>query len=71
MLKNLDPLLTPEVLYVLRAMGHGDVLTIVDRNFPADSVASTTVHGSLIRLMELIFLRLLVQYFQSFLWIVL
>ena len=50
MLKNLDPLLTPELLYVLRAMGHGDVLTIVDRNFPADSVASTTVHGSLIRM---------------------
>ena len=50
MLKNLDPLLIPELLYVLRAMGHGDVLTIVDRNFPADSVASTTVHGSLIRL---------------------
>ena len=50
MLKNLDPLLTPELLYVLRAMGHGDVLTIVDRNFPADSVASTTVHGNLIRL---------------------
>ena len=41
MLKNLDPLLTPELLYVLRAMGHGDVLTIVDRNFPADSVAAT------------------------------
>ena len=50
MLKNLDPLLTPELLYVLRAMGHGDVLTILDSNFPADSVASTTVHGSLIRL---------------------
>ena len=50
MLKNLDPLLTPELLYVLRAMGHGDVLTIVDCNFPADSVAATTVHGELIRL---------------------
>ncbi|MBS1254944.1 MAG: L-fucose mutarotase [Deltaproteobacteria bacterium] len=50
MLKNLDPLLTPELLYVLRAMGHGDVLTIVDSNFPADSVAATTVHGQLLRL---------------------
>ena len=49
MLKNIDPLLSPELLYVLRAMGHGDVLTLVDRNFPADSVASSTVHGSLIR----------------------
>ena len=50
MLKNLDPLLTPNLLYVLRAMGHGDVLTIVDSNFPADSVSATTVHGELIRL---------------------
>ncbi len=50
MLKNLDPLLNPNLLYVLRAMGHGDVLTIVDSNFPADSVASTTVHVEVIRL---------------------
>ena len=50
MLKNLDPLLTPGLLYVLRAMGHGDVLTLVDSNFPADSVAATTVHGEPIRL---------------------
>ena len=50
MLKNLHPLLTPNLLYVLRAMGHGDVLTIVDSNFPADSVSATTVHGELIRL---------------------
>ena len=50
MLKKLDPLLNPNLLYILRAMGHGDVLTIVDSNFPADSVASTTVHGEVIRL---------------------
>ena len=49
MLKNLDPLLNPNLLYILRATGHGDVLTIVDSNFPADSVASTTVHGEVIR----------------------
>jgi L-fucose mutarotase len=35
MLKNLDPLLSPDLLYVLRAMGHGDDLVIVDANFPA------------------------------------
>ena len=50
MLKNLDPQLTPDLLYVLRAMGHGDVLTLVDCNFPADSVAAETVHGEPIRL---------------------
>lgn len=39
MLKNIDPLLSPELLYALRAMGHGDEIVIVDANFPAVSVA--------------------------------
>jgi L-fucose mutarotase len=43
MLKKLDPILTADLLYVLRAMGHGDELAIVDSNFPSTSVASTTV----------------------------
>jgi L-fucose mutarotase len=49
MLKNLNPLLTPELLYVLAAMGHGDDLVLCDANFPAESVARTTVHGSPVR----------------------
>jgi L-fucose mutarotase len=35
MLKNIDPLLGPELLATLRAMGHGEELAIVDRNYPA------------------------------------
>ena len=35
MLIGIDPLLGPELLSILRAMGHGDVLALVDRNFPA------------------------------------
>jgi L-fucose mutarotase len=50
MLKNLNPLLTPELLYVLRAMGHGDELVLADCNFPSDSIAAQTTYGSLIRL---------------------
>ncbi|MGC8626083.1 MAG: RbsD/FucU family protein [Acidimicrobiales bacterium] len=45
MLKNIDPLLTPELLHVLALMGHGDEIAIVDANFPADSVARGTRHG--------------------------
>ena len=45
MLKNIDPLLTPELLSVLAAMGHGDELAVTDANFPADSVARGTCHG--------------------------
>jgi L-fucose mutarotase len=35
MLKGIDPLLSGELLQILDTMGHGDVLAIVDRNFPA------------------------------------
>ena len=37
MLKHIDPLLSPELLSTLRAMGHGDELAIVDANYPAFS----------------------------------
>lgn len=36
MLKNIDPLLGPELLRVLRAMGHGDEIAVVDANYPAE-----------------------------------
>jgi L-fucose mutarotase len=35
MLRGLNPLLTPELLMMLRAMGHGDEIAIVDANYPA------------------------------------
>lgn len=50
MLKAIDPILNADVLYALRAMGHGDDLIICDTNFPADSVARQTVFGDLLRI---------------------
>jgi L-fucose mutarotase len=49
-LKNLDPLLNADILYALRAMGHGDEVVICDANFPAESVARSTVLGKLLRM---------------------
>ncbi len=43
MLRGIDPLLGPEALSVLRAMGHGDDLVLVDANFPADAAARRLV----------------------------
>ncbi len=34
MLKGLDPLLSPDLLSCLRAMGHGDEIALVDGNYP-------------------------------------
>ena len=50
MLKNIDNRLNADVLYALRAMGHGDTIVIADTNFPADSVARQTVLGEVLRM---------------------
>jgi L-fucose mutarotase len=50
MLKGLDPLLSPDLLRILRAMGHGDEIAIVDGNYPAEEHAKRLVrldgHGA-------------------------
>lgn len=53
MLKGIDHRLNADVLYVLRAMGHGDTLVISDTNFPADSIAQQTNYGQLLRMENL------------------
>ncbi len=35
MLIGLDPLLSPDLLHALAAMGHGDTIALVDANYPA------------------------------------
>jgi L-fucose mutarotase len=50
MLKGIHPLLNADVLYALRAMGHGDDLIVADTNFPSDSVARQTVFGEVLRI---------------------
>ncbi|MBV1703898.1 MAG: ribose ABC transporter [Hyphomicrobiales bacterium] len=43
MLKGIDPILTPELLFALRAMGHGDEIAIVDANYPAESAGTQVI----------------------------
>lgn len=43
MLRGIDPILSPELLCILRAMGHGDEIAITDANFPAHSCAADLV----------------------------
>jgi L-fucose mutarotase len=63
MLKGLDPILSPELLQTLRAMGHGDEIALVDANFPAtamarrllrlDGLSVTAVLGAVLSVMPL------------------
>lgn len=45
MLIGLDPLLGPDLLHTLRAMGHGDDIVLADANFPAQSVGSHVIRA--------------------------
>lgn len=43
MLKNIPPILSPEMLKVLCEMGHGDRLVIADANFPSESIGKNAI----------------------------
>src|SRR5258708_36511825 len=43
MLKTLHVLHTPDLLHVLASMGHGDGIALVERHFPAVSMAQRLV----------------------------
>ena len=38
MLININPILSPDLLFHLRSMGHGEKLILVDANFPSNSI---------------------------------
>ena len=45
MLKNIPPILSPDLLHALRAMGHGDESVVGDANFPASSMGPKVVRA--------------------------
>lgn len=63
MLRNIPPILSPDLLWTLRAMGHGDEIVIADANFPAtalgerchrlDGVSATEVLEAVLRVLPL------------------
>ena len=53
MLKGIDNRLNADLLGCLRAMGHGDMLMLVDANFPASSLAAHTVAGKVLTMENL------------------
>ena len=50
LLKNIPPILSADLLHILRSAGHGDQISIVDCNFPALEVGSKTTTGKHIEL---------------------
>ncbi|MDR1711784.1 MAG: fucose isomerase [Propionibacteriaceae bacterium] len=44
MLKGIDPVISPDLLYGLAKMGHGENVVVVDRNYPPFSAGIPVVH---------------------------
>ncbi len=45
MLKNIHPLLGPDLLYALQSMGHGDDIVIADANFPSSTMGPEVIRA--------------------------
>ena len=45
MLRNINPILSPDLLHALRAMGHGDEIVIADANFPGSSIGPDCIRA--------------------------
>ncbi|MCB2136144.1 MAG: ribose ABC transporter [Rhodobacteraceae bacterium] len=45
MLRNIDPILSPDLLHALRTMGHGDEIVIADANFPGSSLGPICIRA--------------------------
>ncbi|GLS85786.1 transporter [Cypionkella aquatica] len=54
MLIGISPLLGPELLHTLRAMGHGDEIALVDGNYPAAEHARRLIRADGILLMPML-----------------
>ena len=68
MLKGIDPLLGPDLLATLRAMGHADEIAIVDANFPAAANARRLIRAegaSATRMVQAILSVLPLEQFES------
>ena len=45
MLKGVPTTISPELMYALMKMGHGDEIVLADGNFPADSHAQRIIRA--------------------------
>ena len=54
MLKGISPLISPELLYILATMGHGDEIVLSDAHFPADSFNSVVVRADGLKVDQLL-----------------
>jgi len=61
MLKNIPPIISPELMKTLMEMGHGDEIVIADGNYPAKSSGNKVIRADGLGIPEL--LKAILQFF--------
>ena len=54
MLKGISPIISPELLYTLHVMGHGDEIVLADAHFPADSLHENAIRADGLKIQDLL-----------------
>ncbi len=54
MLMNVSPVISPELIYALHRMGHGDELVLTDAFYPGDSCNSRVIRADGVKIPELL-----------------
>lgn len=54
MLKGISPLLSPELLATLCAMGHGDSIVLADAHFPGESINQRVIRADGLQIADLL-----------------
>ena len=54
MLKGISPVISPDLLYTLHVMGHGDEIVLADAHFPTESLNDNILRADGIKIQDLL-----------------
>lgn len=54
MLKGISPVISPDLLYTLHVMGHGDEIVLADAHFPTESLNDNIIRADGVKIQDLL-----------------
>ena len=54
MLKGISPVISPDLLYTLHVMGHGDEIVLADAHFPTESLNDNVLRADGVKIQDLL-----------------
>jgi L-fucose mutarotase len=54
MLKGISPVISPDLLYTLHVMGHGDEIVLADAHFPTESLNDNILRTDGVKIQDLL-----------------